>query len=121
MGGFRAVLGRCKLLRSLVDATQLEQIICGAEAPLSVKAVRSGAETTGWSNTDAEYVEAFWSVLENMSDAQQKSFVVFVSACGRMPPQGWRDFPLRLQRNGTGDDRLPTAYTCFNLLLLPRY
>ncbi|CAJ1393567.1 unnamed protein product [Effrenium voratum] len=37
------------------------------------------------------------------------------------PPEGWHKFDLQVQRNGEGDERLPTAYTCFTLLLLPRY
>lgn len=28
---------------------------------------------------------------------------------------------VQVQKNGDGDDRLPTAYTCFHLLLLPKY
>ncbi|CAE8594212.1 unnamed protein product, partial [Polarella glacialis] len=70
---------------------------------------------------DAEYVSDFWQVLEQMTDEERRGFAIFVSACGRMPPQGWQDFELKVQKNGDGDARLPTAYTCFNLLLLPRY
>ena len=28
---------------------------------------------------------------------------------------------MQVQKNGSGDERLPTAYTCFHLLLLPLY
>jgi len=119
--GFRAVLGRSKLLPALVDAEQLEQIICGAEDPLDVEALRLSAELANWTPADSDYIETFWEVLRELSDVEQRRFIVFVSACGRMPPQGWQDFVLRIQKHGAGDDRLPTAYTCFTLLLLPRY
>ncbi|CAE7245816.1 UBE3A [Symbiodinium necroappetens] len=38
-----------------------------------------------------------------------------------MPVRGWSSLRLLVQKNGAGDDRLPTAYTCFSLLLLPLY
>eukprot|EP00435_Cladocopium_sp_Y103_P055857 s828_g18.t1 len=82
-----------------------EQMLCGVEEPLDVQQLR----------------EIFWSVLESLDAEQKRRFVVFVSACGRRPPEGWQHFELQVQRNGDGDDRLPTAYTCFTLLLLPRY
>jgi len=119
--GFRAVLGRSELLRSHVDAGQLEQIICGTGAAVNVGAIRRNAEAAGWAQGDSDYINAFWDTIEGLSDAEKHNFIVFVSACGRMPPQGWQDFVFCLQKNGTGDDRLPTAYTCFHLLLLPKY
>lgn len=119
--GFRSVLGRSELLRGLVDPEQLEQIICGLESPLDVEAVKLNAEVAGWPASDADYIESFWQVLTGLGEADQRRFIVFVSACARMPPQGWQNFELRLQRNGECDSRLPTAYTCFSLLLLPRY
>lgn len=119
--GFEAVIGCSEFLKCLVDAGQLEQIVCGSGAPFDVAAVRLNAEMMGWSTGDKEYLEAFWRTLESLDDAGRRRFVVFVSACEKMPPAGWREFGLTVRRHGDGDDRLPSAYTCFNLLLLPRY
>eukprot|EP00930_Biecheleria_cincta_P086845 TRINITY_DN76096_c0_g1_i1.p1 TRINITY_DN76096_c0_g1~~TRINITY_DN76096_c0_g1_i1.p1 ORF type:complete len:749 (-),score=157.85 TRINITY_DN76096_c0_g1_i1:128-2335(-) len=119
--GFRSVLGKCSLLKEHVSAAQLEQILCGAEEPLDVEQVRLRAEAVGWSPSDAPYLDSFWEVLAGLDGEQRRRFALFVSACDRRPPQGWHDFELKVQKNGSGDDRLPTAYTCFNLLLLPRY
>ena len=119
--GFRAVVGHSRLLRCLVSAEQLQQIICGAEQPLDVAAVRAGATFTGWGDPDQAYLEAFWGILEGLAPDERQRFVLFVSASSRMPLKGWGDFPLQLQKHGVGDERLPTAYTCFHLLLLPVY
>eukprot|EP00747_Dinoflagellata_sp_TGD_P111381 gnl/TRDRNA2_/TRDRNA2_171212_c0_seq3.p1 gnl/TRDRNA2_/TRDRNA2_171212_c0~~gnl/TRDRNA2_/TRDRNA2_171212_c0_seq3.p1 ORF type:complete len:886 (+),score=161.09 gnl/TRDRNA2_/TRDRNA2_171212_c0_seq3:81-2738(+) len=119
--GFQAVVGLSPLLQNLVDSIQLEQILCGAELPIDVEAIRTGATEEGWKKDDKAYLESFWQVLLDLSDTERRSFLVFVSGCCRTPPRGWQDFALRIQRNGSGDDRLPTAYTCFNLLLLPKY
>ena len=63
----------------------------------------------------------FWSVVEEMNEGERHRFAVFVSASSRMPLKGWKDFHIQIQKNGEGDERLPTAFTCFNLLLLPLY
>jgi hypothetical protein len=121
--GFMAVVGGSRLLRSLVTPEQLEQIICGAEHPMDIAAVRSSAMPNGWAagGADADYLEMFWSVVESLGEEDCHKFAVFVSASTRMPLKGWSDFELQVQKNGVGDDRLPTAYTCFRLLLLPLY
>merc|ERR1712083_1058529 len=98
-----------------------EQIICGVESPLDIAVVRSNAQMLNWGAHDSDYIEDFWAVLKCFNNEEMRRFVVFVSACGRMPPQGWQAFDLQVQKNGIGNARLPTAYTCFNLLLLPRY
>ena len=56
-----------------------------------------------------------------LGEEDRRKFAAFVSASSRMPLNGWEDFRLQVQKNGDGDDRLPTAYTCFHLLLLPLY
>merc|ERR1711972_39004 len=99
----------------------LERILCGTEAPVDVQAIKSGASTEDWSRGDASYLEAFWEVLEGLSDSEKRNFVTFVSACSRTPPRGWQDLGLRVQKQGYGDERLPTAFTCFTLLMLPKY
>lgn len=117
LDGFKQVLQNCEFLKTLVNASQLEQMLCGVEEPLDVQQLRLTARMEGF---DEDFKEIFWSVLESLDAEQKRRFVVFVSACGRRPPEGWQHFELQVQRNGDGDDRLPTAYTCF-LLLLPRY
>lgn len=119
--GFKSVVGASKLLRSLVEAPQLEQILCGGEAPVDVNALKSSAILEDWSDEDDAYLAGFWDVLRSLTEAEKRNFVTFVTACSRTPPRGWQDLGLRVQCNGSGDERLPSAFTCFALLLLPRY
>jgi len=120
--GFRSILGGSAMLRSMVDAVQLEKIVCGGAVPVDVAAIRRGVTLEGWSQEDeAEYLPTFWEVLEELNETERVHFVVFVSASDRAPLRGWQDFALIVQKNGVGDERLPTAYTCFCQLLLPRY
>lgn len=120
--GFMAILGGSPLLRSMVDAVQLEKIVCGSSVPVDVAAIRRGAAHEGWSpSEEAEYLAAFWDVIDSFSESDKIQFIVFVTASDRVPLRGWQDLQLTVQKNGVGDERLPTAHTCFCQLLLPRY
>lgn len=120
--GFMAILGGSPLLRSMVDAVQLEKIVCGGSVPVDVAAIRRGAASEGWSDSEeTEYVAAFWDIIESFTESDKMQFIVFVTASDRMPLRGWQDLQLTVQKNGVGDERLPTAHTCFCQLLLPRY
>merc|ERR1711976_1008257 len=69
--GFRAILGCSALLQSMVDAVQLEKIVCGGSVPVDVAAIRRGATLEGWSKAEeAEYLAAFWEVVENFSEPE---------------------------------------------------
>lgn len=106
----------------MVDAVQLEKILCGGAIPVDIEAIRRGATHEGWtSEEEKQYLTTFWEVMEGFSAAQKLQFVIFVTASDRVPLRGWQDLALTVQKNGAGDDRLPTAYTCFSLLLLPKY
>jgi len=120
--GFRAVLGGSVLLRSIVDAVQLEKIVCGGAVPVDAAAMRRGATHEGWTEEElAEYLPMFWDVLMGLSEVEKVQFVVFVTASDRVPLRGWQDLGLIVYKDGVGDERLPRAYTCFSQLLLPRY
>jgi ubiquitin-protein ligase E3 A len=120
--GFRAILGGSALLQSMVDAVQLEKIVCGGSVPVDIPAIRRGAAQEGWSrDEELDYLVAFWSCIEGFTESERVQFVVFVTASDRVPLRGWQDLQLTVQKNGVGDDRLPTAHTCFCQLLLPRY
>ena len=45
----------------------------------------------------------------------------FVTASDRVPVNGIKSIQFIIQRNGSGDERLPTSMTCFGRLLLPQY
>ncbi|EDW50031.1 probable E3 ubiquitin-protein ligase HERC4 isoform X2 [Drosophila sechellia] len=70
----------------------------------------SGDDTIKW----------FWEVIHDMSEAEKKSFLLFLTGSDRIPIQGMKALKFTIQ--ATPDERfLPVAHTCFNLLDLPRY
>jgi len=119
--GFRAIVGSSSLLQRMIGAVQLEQIVCGASVPVDIPAIRRGSAHEGWAEDEQEYLALFWDVVESFSDQEKIQFIVFVTASCRVPLRGWQDLQMVVQKNGTGDERLPSAHTCFCQLLLPRY
>lgn len=65
----------------------------------------------------------FWEVAHSFTEAQKKRLLMFVTGSDRVPIKGLASLqpPLVISRNGPASDRLPTAHTCFNHLLLPAY
>jgi hypothetical protein len=56
-----------------------------------------------------------------MTPEQQTKLLLFVTGSPRAPIGGLAKLPFVVQRNGGDSNRLPTASTCFNILLLPQY
>jgi ubiquitin-protein ligase E3 A len=119
--GFNAVIGSSFMVQKMLDAKQLAHIVCGGDAPVEISAIRRYAVAQHWNDSDVEYIDAFWSVLANLPEAAKVQFVIFVTGSDRMPLQGWEELRVKVQKNGVGDERLPVAYTCFSLILLPKY
>ena len=88
---------------------------------MDVPAIRAAAVEDGWREDDASFLDRFWEAVTAFSEQDRRRFLLFATVSDRMPLRGWSAIQLVVRRNGSGDDRLPTAYTCFNTLLLPRF
>ncbi len=68
-------------------------------------------------------VQWFWRVVHGLQPEQQKQLLFFVTGSDRVPIKGLASLtpPFTISRAGPHSDRLPTAHTCFNHLLLPDY
>ncbi|XP_020812495.1 probable E3 ubiquitin-protein ligase HERC4 isoform X2 [Drosophila serrata] len=73
----------------------------------------------GYSSGD-DTIKWFWEIIHDLSEAEKKSFLLYLTGSDRIPIQGMKALKLTIQP--TSDERfLPVAHTCFNLLDLPRY
>ena len=57
----------------------------------------------------------------DMTDDERKQFLQFATGCDRAPVNGLSTVPFYVGRHGPDTDRLPTAHTCFNHMLIPEY
>ena len=66
-------------------------------------------------------VRQLWTVVHSWSQEKVRKLLEFVTASDRLPVGGVGKLIFTVQKNGTGDERLPTSLTCFGRLLLPEY
>eukprot|EP00927_Polykrikos_kofoidii_P059302 TRINITY_DN54492_c0_g1_i1.p1 TRINITY_DN54492_c0_g1~~TRINITY_DN54492_c0_g1_i1.p1 ORF type:complete len:1400 (-),score=242.58 TRINITY_DN54492_c0_g1_i1:173-4372(-) len=118
--GFSRVCG--SPVFNCLSATELEAIVCG-EKDLNVAHLRKGSHIVDSEVSFKEgYIDAFWQILESFTATQKRQFLKFVTGSDLAPVGGLERLGLKLQRNGGEPTcRLPTAHTCFNLLMLPEY
>ncbi|XP_039273158.2 putative E3 ubiquitin-protein ligase HERC4 [Styela clava] len=60
----------------------------------------------------------FWQVFHSLTNDEKKDFVRFLTGYNKIPING---LEIIIQPMPFGDDYLPVAHTCFNVLDLPRY
>ena len=63
----------------------------------------------------------FWSVLQEMSVAQQKQVLLFTTGSDRIPVGGMGEMTFKISCWKGYTHMLPQAHTCFNQLVLPPY
>ncbi|OQR92752.1 HECT E3 ubiquitin ligase [Achlya hypogyna] len=116
--GFHFVCGGDAL--SLFRPEELELLICGSEE-LDFEALEEVAHYDDGFNAESSAVRNFWSVVHEFSLAEKKALLKFCTGSDRAPIRGLSNMVFVISRNGPDSDRLPTAHTCFNHLLLPDY
>jgi hypothetical protein len=82
--------------------------------------MRRAARYVGW-DASSRTVKDFWSIVRRYNLEQKRKLLEFVTASDRVPVGGMHNLQFTLQKNGVGDEHLPSSYTCFGILLLPEY
>uniref|UniRef100_A0A383WLR6 HECT-type E3 ubiquitin transferase n=1 Tax=Tetradesmus obliquus TaxID=3088 RepID=A0A383WLR6_TETOB len=83
--------------------------------------MQAGARYEGGYSAGHTTIAALWSVLLALPVYEKRAFLQFCTGCDRAPVAGLGALRLLLQRAGPDSEKLPTAHTCFNTLLLPEY
>ncbi|KAK2715685.1 ubiquitin-protein ligase E3A-like [Artemia franciscana] len=99
---------------------ELEELVCGSPE-FDFTALESSAEYDNGYTRNSDVIKNFWSVLHSLDDEGKRQFLQFTTGSDRVPVGGMSKLKLMIARNGPDTDRLPTAHTCFNVLLLPEY
>ncbi|KAL8975040.1 MAG: hypothetical protein Q9197_000736 [Variospora fuerteventurae] len=107
--------------KRLVEGTTVTGSGSSGSSSISVDALRSIANYDGGYHASHPTVAAFWAVVGGFSPAQIGALLEFVTASDRVPATGLASVQFSVQRNGEGDERLPTSLTCYGRLLLPQY
>ena len=91
---------------------QVETMVCG-DPKVDLDLLKSVCTYEGYSAED-EPVQLFWSVMEELSDADRAQVIQFTWSRSRLPlsPAGFTD-RFKIKRMSGGDGAFPLAHTCF--------
>lgn len=107
-------------LNMLFTPTELEKLICG-EQEFDFNDLEASTEYDGGYAKDTPVVRWFWETVHAMSLEDKRKLLQFTTGSDRIPVGGLSRLKLIITKNGPDSDRLPSAHTCFNVLLLPEY
>lgn len=113
----------CLNTKSLTLFTpSLLAMVAEGKSEISIAELRLHAQYEGYSPMEP-YIQAFWDIVSKYDDEGKRRLLEFVTASDRVPAGGYAQVNFRIMRNGDGgmEQRLPTAYTCYGNLLLPKY
>uniref|UniRef100_A0A7S2RL22 HECT-type E3 ubiquitin transferase n=1 Tax=Mucochytrium quahogii TaxID=96639 RepID=A0A7S2RL22_9STRA len=115
--GFHMVCGGTFL--EMFHPEELELLLCGS-SKLDFGALEENCQYEGFS-ADSSTIVDFWKVVHELPEDLKKKFLMFTTGSDRVPIRGLSALRLTIHKNGPDSDRLPSAHTCFNQLLLPDY
>ncbi|XP_072178584.1 probable E3 ubiquitin-protein ligase HERC4 [Diadema setosum] len=116
--GFNSVCGGSAL--QLFQPSEIELLICGSP-DLDFHALEASATYEDGFTRKHRTVLYFWRTVHSLDNEWKKKLLHFITGSDRVPLKGLSSLAIVIQRNGPHSDRLPTAMTCFNRLLLPEY
>ncbi|KAA8499828.1 E3 ubiquitin-protein ligase UPL6 [Porphyridium purpureum] len=106
----------------IFNANELQLLISGKEGQIDLLDLRRHTHYSGGYTEDSAVIQYFWRVMAELSAEQQSNLLQFVTSSPRAPLLGFRFLnPGFCIHRAEGEDRLPTASTCMNLLKLPEY
>ncbi|RXM96705.1 putative E3 ubiquitin-protein ligase HERC4 [Acipenser ruthenus] len=116
--GFHKVCGG-KVLQ-LFQPNELQAMVIG-NTNYDWKELEKSTEYKGEYWADHPTIKLFWEVFHELPLEEKKQFLLFLSGSDRIPILGMKSLKLVIQPTGGGEQYLPVAHTCFNLLDLPKY
>merc|ERR1711892_240749 len=107
-------------LATLFRPEELEVMVIGQRS-YDWGELRESCKYDGEFNEQHHTVKHFWSVFDELDESEKRALLEFFTGSDRVPIGGLGRLKPRIQSSGPDSDRLPTAHTCFYILLLPAY
>jgi len=117
MVGFRTVCNSPAF--DLFRWEELELLICGSPE-LDFEELEKTTQYEGY-DENSPVIKYFWEVVHSLPLDEKKRLLFFTTGSDRSPIGGLGKLHLVISRHGPDSDRLPSAHTCFNHLLIPEY
>uniref|UniRef100_UPI00358ED655 ubiquitin-protein ligase E3A-like isoform X2 n=1 Tax=Myxine glutinosa TaxID=7769 RepID=UPI00358ED655 len=117
--GFHMVTSESPL-KMLFRPEEIELLVCGSKV-LDFHALQEATEYDGGFSKTSRIIKEFWETVHGFSEDKKCLLLQFTTGTDRAPVGGLGKLKMIIAKNGPDSDRLPTAHTCFNVLLLPEY
>ncbi|XP_063314711.1 probable E3 ubiquitin-protein ligase HERC3 isoform X1 [Pelobates fuscus] len=112
--------------------------VCGSKVlelfqPSELRAMVVGSSNYNWQELEesavykGEYsamhptMRMFWETFHEFPLERKKRFLLFLTGSDRIPIYGMSSLRVIIQPVSSGEDHLPVAHTCYNILDLPKY
>lgn len=106
---------------NLFQPEEFEVLVCGY-SNLDMNELRMYTCYDGGYNVHTLVIQYFWDIVINeMKTEDKKKLLFFTTGSDRMPVGGPCKLEFVITRQGPDSELLPTAHTCFNVLLLSEY
>lgn len=115
--GFNLIIKKKSI--TFLQPKELEKIIVGSTF-IDVDQIKAHSIINGFDDND-ETVIHFWEIFDEYKYEEKKGLLQFITGNDRIPVSGAENLKMVIMKNGCDTDRLPSAQTCFNTLLLPKY
>ncbi|XP_065184832.1 ubiquitin-protein ligase E3A-like [Sycon ciliatum] len=116
--GFTVVTHKSNIIEWFLP-DELELLICGRKT-LDFDGFEANAAYDGY-DKDTEIIRHFWEIVNSFNEENKRRLLSFCTGSDRVPIGGLKALNFTIVRSGPDSDRLPSAHTCFNTLLLPHY
>ncbi|BHF65938.1 Ubiquitin-protein ligase E3A [Sparganum proliferum] len=117
--GFNMVIDESPLT-FLFTPKEIELLVRGSQ-DYDFSELERVTEYEGDYTAETPIIKSFWEVVHNLPEEKQRQLLQFTTGSDRIPLGGMSKLKFIIARQGPDSDRLPTAHTCFNILLLPEY
>lgn len=117
--GFKMVTDESPL-ELLFRPEEVELLICGSKN-FDFYELEDATEYDGGYTPETPIIKQFWEIAHAFTTEEKRKLLQFTTGSDRVPLGGFSKLKLVIAKNGPDSDRLPTAHTCFNVLLLPEY
>ena len=107
----------------MFSESELQILLGGEQTPIDPAEMKKYVIYDGFYDINHPTIVLFWQVVESFSPADRSLLLKFITSCSRPPLLGFGELNQKIciRVSGHGEDRLPSASTCVNLLKLPMY
>lgn len=116
--GFKTVLkDEMGYILNIFRPEELMTVVVGDQC-YNWEVLKNSAKYSDGYEANHPNIKKFWQVFMSLKEEKKKDFLQFLTGSSKIPISGLQ---IYFQKDHGGEDRLPQAHTCFNLLDLPEY